>query len=243
MSASDYAIVLRLAEYSETSQIATLFTRGAAIARVIAKGARKSTKTRVSAGLDLLEYGEVSYISARGDAQLGTLTEWVQRDTFHGLRRNLTRLYGGLYTTELVEATAQERDPHPGLFDALLTTLRALGEDVATAPLIADFQRILLQEIGYAPNLVSCVACGKVRAAGAGAYFSAPAGGLICRQCQPRFPETIRLRAALLDSTPSTGDPVAWFDLLHYHAQHIVARELHTAKQLARQLHGAQRAK
>lgn len=123
---SDQAIVLRLSDYSETSQIVTLFSAGNGQLRLIAKGARRSTRARVAAGLDLLEYGEAGFFPPRGEAGLGTLTEWVQRDAFLGLRSSLPALYAGLYAAERVTALTQELDPHPALFVSLRELLRNL---------------------------------------------------------------------------------------------------------------------
>ena len=190
---TDQAIVLRLTDYSETSQIATLFTAQNGLVRLIAKGSRRSTRKSFSAGLDLLEYGEVRYAPPRGDAGLGNLAEWTQRDTFSGLRADLLRQYGALYAAELTSKLTEEFDPHPGLFTALLDLLRQLADPADTAPTpgrptgtpaaIVRFQAALLREIGYAPILRRCVACGKPRERGTRAYFSASAGGMLCGDC------------------------------------------------------------
>ena len=100
--------MIRLTEFSETSQIVSLFTAEAGQVRLIAKGSRRGTKTRVATGLDLLELGELSYAPARRHAGLGTLAEWVQRGTFPGLRREMLRLYCGLYAAELVGALTEQ---------------------------------------------------------------------------------------------------------------------------------------
>ena len=86
---SDKAIVLRRLDYSETSQILALFTREHGQVRVIAKGIKRSTRSRFAVGIDLLELGHVVW-SAREDRpqNLGILTEWKQVNAFVGLREN-----------------------------------------------------------------------------------------------------------------------------------------------------------
>lgn len=229
---SDEAIVLRLTDYSESSQIATLFTRAHGQVRLIAKGARRSTRTRIATGLDLLERGSLSYLPARGDAQLGTLAEWLQGSVYPGLRGSLAALYSGLYAAEFVTLLTQETDPHPGLFDALATTLAQLDAGDGPVGAVVHFQCELLREVGYAPNLEQCVSCGKVRSAGAGAYFSSAAGGLLCRACEPRFPEKRRITAKLLDSDPAGEQAAHWFELLDYHLTNIAGRPARTAAPL-----------
>ena len=187
---TDQAVVLRLSDYSESSQIVTLFTAAHGLVRLIAKGSRRGTRKRFATGLDLLEFGEVSYIPARGEAGLGTLTEWVQRDAFIGLRRQLLRQYAGLYAAELVGTLTEQHDPHPDLLEALLELLRQLAgtpSDPRPSPpdptdpvaAIVRFQSALLKAIGYAPILHRCVDCARPRVRGTPAYFSSTAGGLI----------------------------------------------------------------
>jgi DNA repair protein RecO (recombination protein O) len=230
---NDDAVVLGLTEFSETSQIASLFSARHGRLRLIAKGARRSTRQRFSPGLDLLERGEVSFVPPRGDAQLGTLTEWVQHDAFAGLRRDLLRLTGGLYAVELVAALTEEAAPHPELFEALVRLLGNLASNAPAAPQIPWFQSELLRAIGYAPSLGECVACHRRVPRGAPAYFSAAAGGLLCRDCEPLHVEKRRIPPSLIETSPATGDSRAWFELLDYHLTHIAGRRFLTAAQLA----------
>lgn len=235
-SERDLAIVLRLTEYSETSQIVTLFGATHGLVRLIAKGARRSTKIRFAAGFDLLELGEVGFVRPRGDAQLGTLTDWVQRDAFTGLRRDRLRLNGALYAVELVAGLTEEYDPHPTLYAALVETLRALAGPGPAAARIPTFQHALLEAIGYAPCLDACVSCHRPIATRAPAYFSAGAGGLLCRDCEPHYVEKRRVPPALLVTTAATGRPRDWFDLLDYHLTHIAGHPFRAAASVAQAL-------
>ncbi|MGE0481945.1 MAG: DNA repair protein RecO [Phycisphaerae bacterium] len=201
---TDHAIVLRLVDYSETSQIASLFTAENGLVRLIAKGLRRNTRNRVSVGLDLLEYGEIGFVAARGDAGLGTLTEWMQRDAFPRLRTSLARLYGGLYAVELVNTLTQEYDPHPGLFEALLAMLREMTADPPAVIAVARFQARLAREIGYFPRLDACVICQRPRPPRTETFFSAGAGGVVCRDCEANVVEKRSIPAGLLDPPPRT---------------------------------------
>ncbi len=230
---TDQAVVLRLTDYSETSQIVTVFAAAHGLLRLIAKGARRATRKRASTGLDLLELGELSFLPPRGDAQLGTLTDWLQQETFGGVRRELLRLYGALYAGELVASLTEEGDPHPHLFDALVRTLRALAGDGPAAASLPEFQSDLLRAIGYAPNLEHCLDCRRPPPRGSAVYFSSGAGGLLCRDCERHHVEKRRLPTGLLETGPQTGDPRAWFDLLDYHLTHVAGRRFKTAAQVA----------
>ena len=228
---TDQAIVLRLTDYSETSQVATLFAARTGLLRLIARGLRRGTRTRFAVGLDLLEYGELSYLPASGTG-LGKLTDWVQKDAFCGLRADLSRLYAGLYAAELVATLTQELDPHPELFATLLGTLSALADKAQVLRCVVEFQAALLDALGYAPNLQECVNCRRTPPPRSPVFFSSGAGGLICRDCEMHFVEKLPLPAGILQTTASTGDPPAWFFLLHYHLTYLSGKPLRSASML-----------
>ncbi len=117
---SDRAIVLRRLDYSETSQILVLFTREHGQVRAIAKGIKRSTRSRFAVGIDLLDVGQVVG-SARADRpqNLAILTEWKQVDAFVGLRERLERLHTAQYAAEITAELTTDQDPHPALFDHL----------------------------------------------------------------------------------------------------------------------------
>lgn len=233
----DEAVVLRLTEYSETSQIVTLFARDAGHLRLIAKGARRGTRTRFATGLDLLERGQVRFIPPRGDASLGTQTEWVQRDAYTELRRDLLRLHGGLYAAELIPALTEPGDPHPTLYAALVELLDGLCADTEPAHRLPTFQLELLRAVGYEPNLRECTHCGHAVSGAAIIYFSAVAGGLLCRDCEVHHVEKHRVPPRLLDRPPSAGDIPGWFELFDYHLAHIAGKRPRTSAILAQAIH------
>lgn len=225
---TDRAIVLRLSDYSETSQIATLFTRGHGLVRLIAKGVKRSTSKRVNVGLDLLECGEVAFVSSKSAAALGILTEWRQLTTFPGLRTTLARLYAGLYAAELMSSLNEEYDPHAELFDELEALLGNLDQGGAVEPPLAHFQRALLSAIGYSPLLEHCVMCGQTPS-GDPVYFSARAGGVLCRDCEMHQIEKHRVDRRLVSRLAQGLHPTpelahALRDVLDYQITQILGR-------------------
>src|SRR3954469_6223026 len=126
---SDRCICLRKFEYSETSQILTLLSRGHGLLRVIAKGAHRKTKAGASkfgGGVDLLDTGNAVFTHAP-ERELATLTEWQLLDGHLELRRSLRSVYLGLYAAELITMLFQEHDPHIELFDRLEQTIPQLA--------------------------------------------------------------------------------------------------------------------
>ncbi len=233
----DVAIVLRRLDYSETSQVLALFTREHGQQRLIAKGVKRSTKTRVAVGLDLLELGHVVFSLRPGKEEvLAPLAEWRQEDNFPHLRGDLKRLYAAQYAAEVTSQLTETHDPHPQLFDGLREFLSQLASDEPIAALVA-YLVILLTEIGLKPEFSRCVSCNRDIASDPAPHFSSREGGAICRDCEPAIVEKCRIAPDVLrhlagkivqpqqtQSTSASATPLisASFNLLDYHLREIM---------------------
>lgn len=196
---TDRSICLRKTEYSETSQILTLFTREHGLLRVIAKGAHRRTKAGASkfgGGLDLLDVGNAVFTHDLAK-DLSILCEWGLTEGHLALRKNLRGIYLGLYAAELVSRLIEEHDPHPTLFDRLERTIPDLAGPRREETFLA-FQLDLLREAGYLAELTACVSCGVVLNEKSDVSFSSRLGGAICFNCEAVTPDRIRVDARLL---------------------------------------------
>lgn len=189
------ALVVRTTDWSETSRIATLFTREFGRLRVLAKGGKR-LKSSFDLGLDVLAVCRVAVIrkSAGG---LDLLTEAQLAERFPDLRTHLPAYYAALYVAELLSELTQDDDPHPALFDAALDCLRELTGPRTSARLAA-FELTLLGELGYSPALRECAACGT--GVGSRAGFSPVAGGVVCADCGPHHRDRRPVSPAALDA-------------------------------------------
>ena len=231
---ADIAIVLRRLDYSETSQVLVLMTREGGQQRVIARGVKRSTKSKPSIGIDLLELGNVTFSRRPGKEDvLATLTEWRQLDTFPGLRRDLIKLYAAQYAAEVTSQLTEVHDPHPALFDALRDLLTTVGattpNDEKPVVALSRFLWRLLTEIGLRPELTRCMNCSRGMEGDKLIYFSSRAGGAICRDCEPAAIEKRRVAPASLawltgDCSGNSPDVRPIFDLLDYHLGHTMGR-------------------
>lgn len=197
-------LVLRTTDWSETSRIATVWTRELGKVRVLAKGGRR-LKSNFESALDLLTLCTIVLLR-KSSGSLDLLTEAQVKERFPRLRTDLPALYAGYYIAELLSDWTEDYDPHPALFDEALATLRDLGAPgVATGPRLARFEMVLLRELGYSPVLDRCAACGaEVPAAAA---FSPAAGGIVCRDCQDRHRERRPLSAEGRHMLRQLGEP------------------------------------
>jgi DNA repair protein RecO (recombination protein O) len=178
------ALVLRTTDWSESSRIATLWTREFGKVRVLAKGGRR-LKSSFESALDLLTVCDIVLIR-KSSGSLDLLTEAQVVRRFPRLRSDLSALHAAYYIAELLGDWTEEYDPHPVLFDEALATLEVLGApEVATGPRLARFELVLLRELGYGPALEACAVCAAPLTA-QGLAFSAAAGGAVCPSCQTR---------------------------------------------------------
>jgi DNA repair protein RecO (recombination protein O) len=195
----DRCICLRKVEYSETSQILTLFCHDHGLMRLIAKGAHRRTKAGASkfdGGVDLMDLGE-GVFSLRLEKDLATLTEWSLRDGRLELRHDLRALYLGQYASELVGFLIEEHDPHPSLFDRLDHTLRDLATPRREEMFLA-FQLDLFRESGYLPDLSACANCHAPFTDRISWSFSPSRSGIVCRDCEGTAHDRMSLDPRLL---------------------------------------------
>src|SRR5438128_6100414 len=118
-------LVLRTTDWSETSRIATLWTREFGKVRVLAKGGRR-LKSNFESALDLLTVCSMVFLR-KSSGGLDLLTEARVVERFPRLRTDLAVLYAGYYVAELLSDWTEEYDPHPNLFDEALDALGTFG--------------------------------------------------------------------------------------------------------------------
>ncbi len=204
-------LVLRTTDWSDTSRIATIWTRELGKVRVLAKGGRR-LRSNFESALDLLTLCRIVLLrKSSGGLDLLTEAQVVRR--FPGLTTRLPALYAAYYVAELLADWTEENDPHPHLFDEALAALGDLAEPAggeAVGLRVSRFELVLLRELGYSPLLDVCAAC-HARVAGNDTTFSASAGGVVCAACAPRQRDRRPLSAACLEALrqlSASGD--AW---------------------------------
>ena len=150
---AEQAFVLHSIAWRETSLVLELFTRDHGRVAVMAKGARRPRST-LRAVLLQFQPIELAY-SGRNELKTLVRAEWrggvplPQGDS----------LLVAFYLNELLVRLLPREDPHPRLFDGYEATLQALGSPPAEDRVahleraLRRFEWLLLQEIGYAPDL------------------------------------------------------------------------------------------
>lgn len=186
------AIVIRLADFSESSRVVTLFSREFGKFAALAKGAKR-LKGPFDAAIDLLSKCRVVFIrKSSGSLDLLTEARLVTRFTPSG--SDLTSLYGGYYVADLLNGLTEDYDPAPDIFDLATSTLSKLTNtehDSLTS--IVEFEVGLLRYSGLLGSLTECTVCGEPVAPSGQAPTRQLAhwvsqGGLLCAHCRrPEF--------------------------------------------------------
>ena len=228
----DQAVCLRVHNYSETSQIVTLFGRASGRVRTIAKGSRRA-RARFGGGIDMLTAGHVVFFPARSAAALAVLGEFQLTESFAGLRRRLRNLYCAQYAAEMIAEFTEDLDPHQKLYDAFYQALQDLSHQDRPEITLLLLELTLLREVGLAPDWHNCAACSRPVAHDQNAYFSSGSSGLICRKCaskitekRPLNPRTIKI---LQNPQPApaalTQTVLDAHELLSYHQRQLLGKQ------------------
>jgi len=190
------AITLRLTDYSETSQILSVYSRDFGRLSLIAKGTKRRRRGAQQT-IDLFQLVELVFIEKSGPA-LHILTEWNLLEDFAGLRRDIARGYGAFFVAELLGALTEEGDPNPALFELTLRTLKMLSETGRPNVVLHAFEMRLLRLIGLLPRLDRCAWCGGELGTTDEVAFAAGTGGAVCTKCSSVVPERITVSRGAL---------------------------------------------
>lgn len=201
----DNAIVLKLMDWSETSQIAVLLTRDHGKLSATAKGAKRQTPSvmaKFSGGLELLSRGE-AVLMTKPTRELANLIEWDLADGCWPVRRDLRAFELAMYSVDLAHHLLHDHDPHPRSFGALTEYLKHPTDPAA----LLRYQWALIDDCGYRPTIDRDVETGEpLPAALPTLGFSASAGGLVADNgAGDRWRvrrSTVDLLSALQDGAP-----------------------------------------
>lgn len=151
----DEGIVLGTRRHGETSAILEVMTRAHGRHLGLVRGGRSRRLQPV-----LQPGNRVDLVwRARLDEHLGTFSA-------EPIALNAARLIDsaaavfGLQTLAGHLRLLPERDPHPGLFDALAVMIEHLEEPSAAAELVVRFELLVLEELGFGLDLSACAATG-----------------------------------------------------------------------------------
>lgn len=185
------ALPIRRVDYSDTSQVVSLFTRDHGLIEGIAKGAYRP-RNAFQGPFDLATLSEVVYIRRGRGTALAIITEATHLDGFRGLRRCLDRHVAAGYVLEFLRAVATPEAPVLGLFEAAVGSLAAIGGASGPdelADILAFFEARAFRVLGLSAEIRSCGECGRPWLREDRPVFFCPEiGGVICPRCRSGKP-------------------------------------------------------
>ncbi|CAG9163823.1 DNA repair protein RecO [Cupriavidus pampae] len=148
--ANETGFVLHAYPYRETSLILDVFTRDHGRMAMVAKGAKRP-HSALRAVLQHFHPISLSW-SGRGEVKTLTKAEYVGGM----LPMSGDALLSGFYLNELVLRFCPREDAHPALFKHYMITLTRLAHGEAAGLVLRSFERVLLQETGFAVAFDRC---------------------------------------------------------------------------------------
>jgi DNA repair protein RecO (recombination protein O) len=151
----DEGMVLGTRRHGETSAILEVMTRAHGRHLGIVRGGRSRRLQPV-----LQPGNRVDLVwRARLDEHLGTFSVEPVALNAARLIDSAAAVYG-LQTLAGHLRLLPERDPHPGLFEALAVMVDHLADPAAAAELVVRFELLVLEELGFGLDLSTCAATG-----------------------------------------------------------------------------------
>ena len=145
------AVVLRSFPYGETSIIARCYTKDHGKVSLIVKGARRK-KSPMAAYFQPMNYLDIVYYY-RQTRNLQSVSKASFVEIWSDLNQDLKKIAHGLAVIELTEKTNTDNDPHPELFDELVSVLKAFNSSDIRLNLIFWYYQIkLLTILGFKPD-------------------------------------------------------------------------------------------
>ncbi len=123
----------------------------------------------------------------------------------------------GIATLAALIRFLPERDPHPALYEALLSVIAVLDEAPIAGPMIARFELEVLAELGFGLDLEECAATGLKEDL---IYVSPKSGRAVSRHAGESYQHRLLALPAFLsgrhDPPPSSDDVHKAFSLTGY---------------------------
>jgi DNA repair protein RecO (recombination protein O) len=234
------ALVLRTMKYSETSLIATMFTRDHGKISILAKGARRKNRPFGSSIEVMNHVRAVIYHKPQRELQLLTQCDIVTRHP--ALVDDLDRMSVGMNAVELLHLATEHDEAHPEVFDLTLELFHSLqAATLRFENALYAYEVRLLGLLGFKPSLRQCVSCKEqiftFPAVQQGESLHMTGNGVVCARCGSFGLTGVAISpaaCAALESFQNTGGIA---DALRVVLSAEMSRDIHDALQHLVQVH------
>jgi DNA repair protein RecO (recombination protein O) len=204
-------VILRGRQLGEADRILTLFTLERGKLDAVAKGVRRP---RSHLGGRVEPFNECDFLMHRGRSLDVIVSAEIHRALWSRLVEP-ERYAVAAVVAELIDAFCEPDLALPDVYELLTGAIGAIAGSSTPRALLPRFSLRLLDMLGWAPPLTTCVRCGGVLAHGA-VWLDAQAGGIVdgaCRERGRELPELnerdlLNLRALALPKDAQSGAAV-----------------------------------
>lgn len=177
------AIILRISDYSNTSQIITCLTKKYGKVTLSAKGVHRY-KTFNNGQYNLFCEVEILYYN-KSSNNIHILKEITTLKTRSHIKTNWRAAVVASYFADIVAKISLPYHNQENIYELLDESLEQLNTNLyPSVKTIFIFEFKLLATLGLAPSLEKCSYCGKnLEDINTTNYFSVRNGGIICKNC------------------------------------------------------------
>jgi len=184
-----------------TGRMVSFCTRERGLVQAVAQGIGKPGSSLAPA-VELFTHSTLFLAESRGADRL---TQCRVIEPFYALRRDMTRYGYAAIACELIVRTTETGQLVPGLFEMLVSYLRAMQTTEHPRVLSWAFELAYLELSGIGPVTDRCPACG---ADTLGGVYVPSQGGTLCADCAPGDPSA----PAISPDTAHTIEAMRRFD-------------------------------
>ena len=171
-------LVLRTADYKESSKMLTVLTDSMGKISISARGAAR-LKSRIAAACQPMAFSEMTVSESK---ERFYLKEANTLELFSGLTADLKNYALGCYFLELLDASCPETVEEPEALSLGLNALWLLSEEKKDPRIVKSaFEMRLMTLLGYQPETEHCASCGKTDPVTP--TLDLRGGALYCRDC------------------------------------------------------------
>lgn len=185
-------MVLNVMPIGEYDKRITLLTKERGKITAFARGARRPN-SQLLAATNPFSFGEFELFEGRSAY---TVAKANIRNYFRELTTDFDVTYYGFYFLEFADYYCQENSDEREMLKLLYQSLRALNSPAYDNRLVRIIFELKAMAInGEAPNVFSCLKCGKKEEL---TGFSVKKGGALCAACFPAVPDAVFVDASTM---------------------------------------------
>lgn len=184
-------VIIKRQDVGEADRIVTILTPQGKI-EATARGVRK-TSSKLAGQLELLSSCQLQLAHGRSR---DVITQSVAINRFVSIQASLVRMAAGYYMAELTDVLVGDEDSASPMFVALNDALTALSTASQIDMVVHWYTLALCDAIGYRPQLIECVVCGRILDQHA-ERWSHNQGGMLCADCYREDPHAQTITLAL----------------------------------------------